>query len=252
MSIPTVEKYISDVVGKSLISVSNTTRGINGFLFDINTQDEVTVENEVTNHYVEANYAIQDHVAHKPKIITLKGFIAELKDEYVNAGMNLLTNVQSLGDIGGLAPNLAQQAAQVYSKIENVVSKVNSYINQANNISSIFNDKSTSKTAQQKAYDQLSSFADGNVLCTVQTPFGIFKNMLIIRLGNIQRDDTNMMSDFNVMLQEIRVAESLTVNPQVFSGRTADAISLPKKAGQVVGQPVVTVTTYDENWGVIL
>ena len=244
MQIPSVQGFIADVVNKYAVVSSNNNVGINGFVFDIDAQDEVTVENEATDHYIEANSAIQDHVAHRPKTITLKGFIGELKDEALGATMSILSNIQSLGDIGGLAPNFSEQAAQVYSKIEGVVSKVDSYINQANNLFDIFSDKSSATTAQARAHAALAAFADNNVLCTVSTPFGIFKNMLVTRLGSIQREDTEISSDFVVMFKEIRTVETITGVLTTMSGRAADAISNVVSKGQVTGK-TVDVTVFD-------
>ncbi len=233
--IPSIEQYISSVAGKFVVSSADSNKGINGFVFDVEAQDEVIVEAEATDHYVEANYAIQDHVAHRPKTITLKGYVGELKDEFINKGLSFLTKIQSLGDVAGLAPNFAQQSAQAYSKIEGVVSKVDSYINQANNLTSIFNDHSTTANSQQQAFRTLESFADANRLCTVTTPFGTFEDMLVTRITAIQREDTAIVSDFMVTLKQIRTAKTISGTPFLYSGRAADAMAQSVVKGQVVG-----------------
>lgn len=240
MQIPFVENYVQNIVGKFI--VSGTNKGINGFVFDVESQDEISAEADATDHYVEANYAVQDHIALRPKTITLKGFVGELKDTAINAGLGILTRIQSLGDIGGLAPDFGAQATQTYNRIWSVVSRVDSYINQANNLSTIFDDKTTTSTKQKAAFEKLASFRDARELCTVTTPFGIFKNMAIIRMSAIQRDESAILSDFTVTLKEIRTVDSIIKQPKVASGRAAQALSSVLDMGQVTGKPLINVT----------
>lgn len=251
MAISSVEEMIASVAKKYLLSPSGTAQGINGFLFDINVQDEVVVEVEATDHYVEKNISIQDHAAHRPKTITLRGFVGELKDEYQNIAIGALTAAQGLGDIEGLAPEFSQQAAQAYSKVSGVASRIDSYISSVNTLSQLFDNASTAATKQKQAMDKLSEFADQDVLCTVQTPFGVFKDMLITRLVAVQREDTNIVSDFIVSLKEIRTVSSLSSDvvdiSKTYTGRAISAMADPVDAGQVTGKNV-SVTLFDENW----
>jgi len=52
--------------------------GLNGFLFDIDDSDQVTFESDITDHYVEDNTAVQDHIALRPIQIMLKRFQGEV------------------------------------------------------------------------------------------------------------------------------------------------------------------------------
>ena len=55
---------------------------VSGFLFDVKGRDELTLASNITDHYVENNSAIQDHIALKPITIRLNGFVGELKNSY--------------------------------------------------------------------------------------------------------------------------------------------------------------------------
>ena len=51
-----------------------------GFLFNILGEEVVTLTADATDHYVEDNSAIQDHIALKPITITLHGYIGEVNN----------------------------------------------------------------------------------------------------------------------------------------------------------------------------
>ena len=51
---------------------------IDAFAFDYQTTNQVRLENEITDHYLEDNSAVQDHIAIKPNIVILRGYVAEL------------------------------------------------------------------------------------------------------------------------------------------------------------------------------
>lgn len=236
-NIPKVEEFISSVVNKYIVTSQNTNEGVNGYVFDIVLHEEVSLESEITDHYVEENYAIQDHIAKRPAVFVLKGIVGELVNKPSVNGSSVLENVQSLGDIAGLAPNLSSQASQVYSKIESVVSTVNSYINQANNIIDIFYDKTSADTKQGEAFDFFSNLWNSRTLCTVETPYGIFKDIAIHRISAIQRDETNIVSDFQIMFKQIRTVKSIQTTKKS-SGRFADSISNFTDKGRIVGKTV--------------
>ena len=53
-------------------------QGIAGFVFGGVDSEEIDLENEITDHFIEDNTAIQDHVSIRPNIITLRGYVGEL------------------------------------------------------------------------------------------------------------------------------------------------------------------------------
>ena len=127
-----VENFISSVANSSVVTPANMV-GTGGFLFDVKGNDEVTLESEATDHFLEDNTAVQDHIIQRPAMVTLKGYMGQVKDTTQNFLAGVLGNVQSLGDIAGLAPGFSEQASQVYSNIESVVSQADSVLSQANN-----------------------------------------------------------------------------------------------------------------------
>jgi uncharacterized Fe-S center protein len=56
-------------------------KGIAGFVFDVITLDSIELSSDITDHYIEDNTAINDHIALKPEIIRVEGLVGELKYE---------------------------------------------------------------------------------------------------------------------------------------------------------------------------
>lgn len=216
--------------------------GDNGFLFDITGKEEVVRECDITDHYVEENFAVQDNISFRPTMVNLKGYMGEVKQIYSGSGINLLTNIESLGSLGGLAPNFAQQSAQIYSKVAGIAGKISNIASQASNLFGMFGLSGPKKSAAQDAYEFFVLAMAFRVLCTVQTPFAKHTNMAIVRVSSVQGEDSKTITDFTVTFKEIRKVKTITNNePKVAAGRAAD-MTQPKTAiGNVTGA-VATVS----------
>ena len=77
---PSIYAAITTLDNKAIVRPNNPPAGIAGFLFDLQADDEIHLQSDITDHYVEDNTAIQDHIALRPEEITLKGLVAELTD----------------------------------------------------------------------------------------------------------------------------------------------------------------------------
>lgn len=78
-------------VRQAMVSALSNT-GIAGFKFNIPEREQIKMQSEVTDHYIDTNCAVQDHIAKKPVEITLAG----LEGEYfysVNKVEDLLAKV---------------------------------------------------------------------------------------------------------------------------------------------------------------
>lgn len=242
-----VQGFISSVVNKYVVRPTGSPNmiGAGGFLFDILAREEVSLDADITDHFVENNYAIQDHIAVRPVSFTLRGYVSELNNVYEQPLLGILENAQSLGDVFGLAPNFSAQATQAYAKIANVTAKVNNVINQANNIFDIFSSKSTTANNQQKAFKFFKDLWMNAQLVSVETPYEVFTNMAITRVVAIQNEDTKMFSDFSVTFKQIRIAQTVyELQPAPLkSGRMAFANADVIAAGQISGKPIELTPT---------
>lgn len=210
--IANVQNLIANAVNQYIVRPTggNPTSGINGFVFDILAEEEITLESDITDHYVEDNYAIQDHIAQKPIRFIVKGYVAELTDLFPNTLLSILTTVQSLNSVGLFLPVFSAQATQVYAQAASVGNQIGNVISQAKNIYSILTGSSTSANKQQNAYQTFYNFWVTRQLCTVETPFGVLYNMAIERVTPMQPENTPLISEFSITFKQIRLATTLT------------------------------------------
>lgn len=241
--------------------------GIGGFLFDISGDQTVNLDSEITDHTIEDNSQIQDHITLRSKKITLRGYVGELvyRDVFGFSGItSKLTG--KLGTIAGLAPNATKGMDQYIGKIGALSNKGDYYYNLVSNkisgITSIwdfFNGKDqASQTNQQKAFQYFSKLRESKILVSVQTPFEYFNNMAIESIVALQREESGSVSDFSITLKQMTKAKvkivaydpSLDVvgkngqSNKELQGRAAQQSSPVKQIGRMTGQQT---NPYGEN-----
>ena len=230
-----VNGFVNNVTNQYIVRPLGGLRsiGISGFIFDIEGDDEVNLDAEITDHYVEDNYAIQDHIALRPTRIVLRGYVAELTDLFPNSLLSVLTKVQSLSSIGGFLPTFTAQATKVYTQVAGVVSRVGQVVNQARNVFDLFGQKSTSANKQQNAYKFFQDMRESRTLCTVETPFQVFNNMAIENVRAIQKEPTKFISDFQITFKQIRVVATVKKNASSSGGLLKGAIAKATANGRI-------------------
>lgn len=197
------------------------------FLFDIEGEQTATLSCDVTDHYIEDNTAIQDQVAIKPVIVTTSAFVGELNDIAPLGLQTLKQAADKLIPIAGYAPELTvsaliayNTAAAAYATAKNLANNAVTSWNTINgndtnvaltgnvsDISSINNAKN--QTKQQLAFQKFYGYLQERRLFTVQTPWAVFKNMIIMNLRSIQDADTRVISNFEIQFKQLRFAQTL-------------------------------------------
>lgn len=235
--------------------------GIGGFLFDVEGDTSASLNAEITDHYTEANEAIQDHIAIKPKKITLKGYVGELIYQEAQDNETFLQSaVQKLTIISSYLPVLSKAATQITDLAQaptasditlgdaaNLYGAVNNIINSAG----IF-------AKQARSYAYFETLMDGKILMGVQTPWKLYTNMAIESVTPIQDERSQSVTDFSITLKEIRTAHTKTTafgtstapaaanpngNPDVqYQGVAAMQASLPVSIGNIPGITLPTST----------
>ncbi len=198
------------------------------FVFHYEGEQTVTLDSDITDHYVEDNTAIQDNIALRPEIITTHGFIGELND-VPPAGLNILQSISnSLTTIGAYVPNISAtaliaytEAFQLYQVGANAVSSGVSAWQSLNpsgeavvDGTAITNTGKFTQSRQQIAFQQFYGYWRNRTLFTVQTPWAVFTNCAIKNLRAVQDAETSMITDFEVSFKLIRSAQTLTVTTQ--------------------------------------
>lgn len=232
-TIENAANLIANVVNQAIVrpTGNNPTTGINGFVFDIWGQVEVRMETEITDHYVEDNYAVQDHAAQKPIIVMMKGYVGEIANIIPNTILSLLAPIPSLAPIATFATEFTNQAQQAYATLENVGSSLTNYIAQAENVNSLLTNALTAANKQQSAYSKFKGFWASRALCSVETPYETFGQMLITSVVPSQPEETELVSEFVVTFKQIRTVSTVTI-PAIINNPAGSGVTpIPNPSG---------------------
>ena len=214
-----VQDFLGNTVNQAVVRITGNqgSQGINGFLFDIVGDEELQFDSEVTDHYIETNSSIQDHIALRPRKYTLSGFVGELNDVLAQNIINALTTITGVSIVSPYMPTFSTQATQVYTQAATVAQQASTMaqnvVNSANGIYSLFSGAATYANRQQAGYltflrlwqDQRLSNLN---LCTVETPWDTLYNMAIENVRIVQKDASNMVSEFSVTFKEMRFVDT--------------------------------------------
>ena len=203
--------------------------GIGGFVFDIGLEDKIELTSDITDHYVEKNVAIQDHIALKPITITMRGYIGELthfnsaqkKSNHAKLGQKLTTLNSFLPIITDAAKNLQAAATQAKG---GMLDAIDAGVGAGVDIYGAYKKLQQPKTKQEKAFYFFKALWQARQLVAVQTPQGgFFNNMAIVSLVAMQPEHTNKITDFSVTLKEIRKINTKIkkYDPKAKQGRNA-------------------------------
>ena len=208
-------------------------------------EEKIEMTADATDHYVEKNSAMQDHIAVKPTIITLRGYVGEVvykqtKDpsKIQKLGQKLTTIVGFLPVITDLAKSLQQNASDAK---KSPVDAIDSAISGGVDIYGAYKKLQKPKTKQAQAFYFFRSLMNSKQLVAVDTPQGGFYNkMAIIGITAIQPDYTKQITDFTITLKEIRQATTKLkpYNPKKDQGRTAGQKADADKKGKTFGEKV--------------
>ena len=204
------------------------------FVFDIKREYKYNLSSDITDHYVEDNVAIQDHIGLKPIILEVTGSIAEVnlyeEDRKVegtfgqdNQFNSLDSFLYRMGSLTSFAPNIINQAADIYNTANFVYSTVNKMVN--------FDKRGTSRSG----YDYTEKYNEEVIKATRQcdwvkwfttqwwnrasftivTPYGVLTDMYIMDLSASQPENTRYVTNLNIKFKQIRKAKVITKGKKV-------------------------------------
>lgn len=244
---------------KKYVVMPRGSYGVDGFIFDIYGDETVNLTSEITDHTIEDNSQIQDHITLKPKKITLRGYVGEV----VYRNTNLFTDTaqklnKKLSILDVFAPTLASQAQQTITTIANKANMFVDTVKEAVNANAgawyFIEGSPLFQTKQEQAFQYFSKLWESKVLVSVQTPFEFFNNMAIESVVALQREDSQHISDFSITLKQIKKAQVKIVayNPssdpvavnrnldntvkKTLQGRADQQASPVKQIGRMTGQ----------------
>lgn len=230
-------------------------------LFNTEGENISDIQSDITDHYVEDNYAIQDMIALKPEEYTVTGFIGELNDIIPSLPGDISPKfiADKLTAVGAFVPGVSSTVSAEYAKAQGnyqAARKIGraavSAWSTAKNLLTGGTDQATIgatgliegsgvQNRQQTAYQQFYGYWRARTLFSVQTPWALFQNMAIKSMRAVQNPETNKVTDFTITFKMIRRAKSLSAGQaalgQFFQGRGAAQAAQPVNNGSTTGKP---------------
>jgi hypothetical protein len=183
------------------------------FLFNYEGEQQINLQSDITDHFVEDNTAIQDQIALRPETVTTNGFIGELNNVVPPELKPLRLAADKLTPLTAYIPELSTTAELVYAnafQLYQTAKVAAAGAVQAWN--SISGGGGQPQTKQAQAFQEFYGYWKDRTLFTVQTPWAVFKDMSILTLRALQPDDSNSYSEFQVTFKAIRFAETFSVS----------------------------------------
>lgn len=217
--------------------------GIAGFKFHIVQQEQIKLHNDVTDHYVDTNRPVQDHIAPKPVTITLRG----LQGEYfysVNQIEDLLAKVTpTMALVDQFLPKLSDATKQIkaaynkkvfnkllekdaYNEDLTVIDKIGLGLQTFNdtNLFATFQQLYKLKSAQTRAFFFFEALFKSQLIFTVETTYKRYDYMVITDIQAL-RDENADITDFTLTFKQINVTASLVRDLNNAAGRTRQQLA---------------------------
>ena len=224
------------------LDITGITSGYDGkaFVFDLKKDYKFTLSSDITDHYVESNVAIQDHIGLKPIILEVSGSIGEVtlssskgktsnniaseigQNKSVPENKNIFNAIDSylnrMGSLTSFAPNIVNQALNIYNTTKYGYATVNKIINldkkDSTNKSGYdytegYNEETIEKTKQFYYIDWFKTQWWNRASFTIVTPYGVLTDMYIMDLNAVQPDNTRYVTNLNIKFKQIRRAKTI-------------------------------------------
>ena len=174
-----------------------------GFIFQIVGDEIVNVSSDITDHYVENNSALQDHISLKPITVTVSGFVGELNNVVPPALEGLKEITDKIGVLDAYIPSITNSSRRAFNIAQQVYALSQKIVHAAKVGFGV-----AVMTKQQEAYNKLYNYWLNRTLFKVATPFGYFHNMAIQSIQATQGADSKHISDFSITFKEIKFADT--------------------------------------------
>lgn len=187
---------------------------ISGFLFDVKGRDEVNLQAEITDHWAENNVALQDHIAIKPVVIRVNGYVGEVRTNYdpKTWQQTISTYASKSSAISFLAPEITTQAKATYNQMERLYNLYEKANETRKNLFDVFEGTAAAQTQtkQQKAFQFFKNAWLARQSFTVQSPWQTFDLMFITNIRATQDEETKYVTEFEITFKQMNFASTIT------------------------------------------
>lgn len=204
-------------VGPELDNSISELTAANPFVFQSVGDEMISLESEVSDHWIQNNTSVQDQVALKPLEFSVTGYIGELNDVVPD----LLRPVRAAADrlqlLVAYTPELSLAATQAYNQAKFFYDTAKNAVSAATTVLQTLTG-GTVQNKQQQAFNQFYNFWQKRTLFTIQTPWNQFNNMIIKSLRANQSEETRMITSFEITFKKMQFI-SVTTNTLLSNGR---------------------------------
>lgn len=247
--------------GEAIVNILGAT-GIAGFKFNVPQNEQVRFENEITDHYVESNYAIQDHIARKPVVITLSGLVGDYfySVNQIEDMLALITPTITL--VREFIPQIrsviqrkkidfANEQKQKIVKQENgsykvlVNGKEYEYEFNTMDLFSLFQSLYKLKSPQTRAFLFFEAMWKSGARFSVETTWKRYDNM-VVQSVTPKRDNNADITEFSIVCKQIEFATSKVETIDEYKNRVQLQKAETVNKGAVKGEQISMV--YDTQY----
>ena len=230
----------------AIIRPNNPPPGIAGFVMDIRLEDSVKLESDITDHFVEDNTAVQDHIALRPEEVTVHGLVGEITQTLAQAD-SVANQVEALPVVVDMQPQYTDIQQAELDADDNASAQLIQAQTDTQSLDGYFNARSPqTNTKQSQAFAYFYQLWKGRQLFTVDTPWGFFSDMAIKSLNATQDQTTRVITDFSITFKAIRFAKTIMVSSGQLAGRCAQQRAPQTNNGQA--GKVTPSTTELQSW----
>lgn len=257
-SLDFAKKVLSDM-WKSFVNVDTVTvdvmnSDIAGFRFHILEREQVEMELDVTDHYIDTNRPVQDHIAWKPVKVTMVGRCGKyFNDISTNIGHSV-AYYQTMGIINAYLPKNTDFT--IIRKIKSEVSRMtgNGVFNRiANSLTSniygillnaikqlnfdlieSFNEQVKIEDEQTNTFMYLEGLWQSGLPVKIKTSWREYDNMIIANVKPL-RENSADISEFTVSFKRLNTTNQIITDTKIAKERTAQQKSEPVNNGSTKG-----------------
>lgn len=240
-------------VGEAVVNILGAT-GIAGFKFNVPQTEQVRFENEITDHYVESNYAIQDHIARKPVVITLSGLVGdyfytvnEIEDLLALITPTITLVKELIPQITSVVQrqkiNFSNEQKQKLLKQEDgsyrvvVNGKQNEYEFNTMDLFTLFQSLYKLKSPQTRAFLFFEAMWKSGARFSVETTWKRYDNMVVQSITP-KRDNNADITEFTIVCKQMEFVSSKVETIDEYKNRTQLQKAQVTNKGVVKGTPI--------------
>lgn len=226
------------------------------YFFSTVTSNSIDMSAEITDHYVENNFMVQDHMAIKPVVYTISGFVGEKVYRRELQYTDQLERVLSkLTPIEAFLPGVSSYAQTVINAAAYIESSINRYKASFNRYKNFYKDMTkknelnqndadendTERPEQNRIYNTFLGMMNNRQIGTLYIPnVGKVENLLIQNV-KMEQDESEYKSRLVVELKEYRPVE-VAITPltkegiEKYTARCAQQKAATENLGKVQGK----------------